>query len=120
MGFGMGAVRMSSGSGFRYKEERYQQVVFDVFTLNPFECFRLTEGKIDFRGAPQAQTQSAKLNYRRLIRDFLAHGGNVPVNRGVELVATDAPLGRWKGVTFNSMSDFERYNYWRLQLEQYG
>lgn len=104
---------------WKYKETVDEKLVFDVFTLKPFGCCRLIDGKVDLRGSPQAVTQSSKLNFRRIVSDFMAHGRDVPVNDGVRLVAADAPRSEWRQFTFSSIQDFERYNYWRLQLEQY-
>jgi len=116
----VGYVETDGGPHWKYEETRVEKLVFDVFTLEPFACRRLVEGKVDLAGSPQAVTQSSRLNFRRLIADFLAHGREVPVNEGVRLVAAGAPRRDWRNVTFNSIRDFERYNYWRLQLEQYG
>ncbi len=116
----MSAVPAEEGPRFTYKEVRSNKLVFDIFALDPFVCYRLIEEKIDFRGSPHAATASAHLNFRRLISDFVALGRGVPANEGVHLVAADAPARKWRGLTFGSIADFERYNYWRLQLEQYG
>jgi hypothetical protein len=120
-GIGYGAaVPVQTGGSWRYKDVKTKKLVFDVFTLSPFSCYRLTDGDVNFTGSPQAATHSASLNYKRLITDFVAHGRQVPVNDGVELVAAGAPRSAWRRVTFGSVRDYERYNYWRLQLEQYG
>jgi membrane associated rhomboid family serine protease len=116
----MSAVPVEDGPRFTYKDIRTNKLVFDIFTLDPFVCYRLIEEKIDFRGSPHAVTASAHLNFRRLISDFVALGRGVPANEGVHLVAADAPARKWRRLTFGSIADFERYNYWRLQLEQYG
>lgn len=118
---GMGAgVPMEPESKWRYVERKEVKIVCDIFTLNPFACLRGVDGKVDFRGSPQGATMSSHLNFMRLVSDIVAYGRGVPVNEGVKVVAANASERRWRSVTFNSIADFERYNYWRLQLEQYG
>ena len=119
LGYGTG-IHIDDGPAWTYKDVKERKLVFDVFTLDPFACYRFSEDKIDFRGSPQARTQSARLNFRHMISDFAACGGEVPANEGVRLVAVEAAMMEWKHLTFSSIANFDRYNYWRLQLEQYG
>ncbi len=120
VGIGYAAVPTDNGSTWTYKEEKAETLVFDIFTLGPFACLRCVDGKMEFRGSPQAVTMSSHLNFKRLVSDFLAYGRSVSTNEGVEFIAANASQRQWKSATFNSIRDFERYNYWRLQLEQYG
>ncbi len=120
-GFGAAAFYAQNAEpSYTTRDEHYENVVVDVFTLNPFSCHRLVEESISFAGSPQAATHSQHLNFVQLVTDLIAFGGNLPANEGLTLVASDAPERRWRGLTFNGIRDFEKYNYWRLQLEQYG
>jgi len=100
--------------------ERSEKLVFDIFTLNPFQCFRLTSESASTAYAGPNGEARLQRNFARLVSDFVACGASVPTNGGPVLAALDAPARRWKGLTFDSIYDFDCYNYWRLQLEQYG
>jgi len=100
--------------------ESSQSLVFDVFTLNPFECYRAREGSVSLDGVPPGAATGLHGRFTQLLSMFLAYGRGVSCNEGVALVAVDAQPGRWRAVTFDSVRDFEQYNCWRLQLEQYG
>jgi membrane associated rhomboid family serine protease len=96
------------------------KAVLDIFTLDPFDCYRLTDDETHFVDSGAAAGAVRHTNLRRFIPDFLGYGGEVPSNGGVRILVFDVPSRRWKGLTFDSVTDFDRYNYWRLQLEQYG
>lgn len=104
----------------RSREVRVERQVMDIFTLSPFRCLRVIEGNLTFKGSAQGDTMSLHRNFCHLASAIIAHGRQVSTTEGVRLLAGDAPPGRWRAATFNSAADFERYNYWRLQLEQYG
>ena len=114
------AVPIDQGPKWEFKEEKVETLIFDIFTLDPFTCLRCIDGKMGFRGSPQAVTMSSHLNFKHLVSDFLAFGRGVSTNEGVEFIAANASQRQWRRATFNSIRNFERYNYWRLQLEQYG
>ncbi len=115
-----GFVQVDDGMRWKYKDTQVTKIVLDMFTLRPFQCWRIFEDKVTLSGSQQALTYSRSLNFRRLLTDLTLHGRTVPTNEGVHLIASQAPARRCRGVTFNGIEDFERYNYWRLQLEQYG
>ena len=100
--------------------KRDSAAVLDVFTLDPFECYRLVGNETRFVDSGAAAGAPGHTSLRRFLSDFLGYGSEVPLNEGARILVFDVPSRRWKGLTFDSVADFERYNYWRLQLEQYG
>jgi len=105
------------GGWMRESRKNEEKALVDVFTLDPYECYRLTDGDTSFSRAGQSRPHRS-LN--RFMWDFFAFASAVSTNDGAWLHALEVPSQRWRGLSFDSAADFDRYNYWRLQLEQYG
>ena len=119
-GLGHGVEISGGGPSWTYKDESFESIVLDVFALDPFECYRCIEHQMSFAGSPRYRSPSLRANMAQVASDMLAFGQGLPCNEGLGLLASDAPERRWRGMTFDSVREFEQYNYWRLQLEQYG
>jgi len=67
----------------------------------------------------QDPTQALGLLYRSSL-SLQRYARGVPMNRGVELLASGASDTAWESLTFLSKRDFDLYTYWLMQLVRYG
>ena len=113
--------RQWAADELRRAERRTQEkTVLDVFTLEPFECYRCSEGETRFIAPALPGERGAEQHLGRFAQAVAGFGAGVPANEGVVFLALESARHRWRGLTFSSVAEFSRYNYWRLQLEQYG
>jgi len=67
----------------------------------------------------QDPTQALGLLYRSSL-NLQRYAKGVPMNRGVELLASGASGAAWESLTFLSKRDFDLYTFWLMQLVRYG
>ncbi len=105
---------------YRKRTEVVENTTVDIFTLDPFQCYRFVDGETGFLTLEVDRTQKRHSRLCDFMCEFLGCGIGVPIGEGAWISALDVTERRWRELTFDSITNFDRYNYWRLQLEQYG
>jgi len=119
-------VRQKTGNPFdRFvpvlETETRHEFLIDVVLHKPWRRLRLdfnTSAYALSESEPNPETLLASL--QACAESLMNYGRSVPMNRGVRLLALNAPDSDWAEFTFANKADFEAYTRWLLHLVRYG
>jgi len=119
-GVGHFAVRYDDGRRVRYKAVKESQFVVDLFMVEPWSAYRLEQRHFNTTLARKRLGEKAPANFREVVREILKFGHGLAMSKGMLLLGRKATTREWREATFRSLEEFEKYNWWLLQLEEYG
>jgi len=96
------------------------EFVMDVFAEEPALRLRLDHNTAAYSFARMAESEESAVAIHRAALQIERYGADVPANRGVRLLARDAPGEQWADLTFVTKPDFDAYSLWLLQRLKYG
>jgi len=101
--------------------DRYNEFLLDIVLFNPWRRLRLDYNMSAYAFQESGwRPEEAFQAVRSCAEGLLAHGRDVPMNRGVALLASRSEGLEWEGLTFLNKLDFDSYTHWLVQLVRYG
>ena len=100
--------------------ETWHEYVMDVFCLEPWLRLRLDENTCAYALVDVGSLTEGKRAFYKAANQIVKHTPDVPVNEGIKLLASNAPVELWEPAIFEDKTDFDRYNMWLLQLVRHG
>ena len=113
-------VSLDTGRRVRYKAVKESQFVVDLFMVEPWSVYRLEQRHLNTTLARKRLGEKAPANFLAVAREILKFGHGLAMSKGMLLWGRKATTREWREATFRSLEEFEKYNWWLLQLEEYG
>ena len=101
--------------------DRYNEFLLDIILFKSWRRLRLDYNMSAYAFQKfERQPDEAFQAVRSCVQCLLAYGRDVPMNRGVALLASRNEGREWEGLTFLNKLDFDSYTHWLVQLVRYG
>lgn len=119
-GVGRSPIQYDDGRRVRYKAVKESELLVDFFMVEPWSAYRIKQRHFNIRLARERLGKKAPTSFLATARKILKFGHGLAMSKGMLLLGRKATTRQWREATFRSLEEFEKYNWWLLQLEEYG